>query len=168
MYETNTLHGCYESVSTNVAKARHMQTIKRRSSSQFHPPVFQTNSIFIPDICKLIKTANKDWRNMLLPSGLDISEHCCGDGMSSPVALCLRSWLLWHFRVLPDAVMHPFPFISPQTTFPCPHNSGIMISPSVFIIYVWCTWLHLLACELITTQVMITWPLKKRLKKDLL
>lgn len=33
--------------------------------------LFQTNSIFIQDICKLIKTANKDWRNMSHPSGLD-------------------------------------------------------------------------------------------------
>lgn len=34
-------------------------------------PLFQTNSIFIQDICKLIKMANKDWRNMSHPSGLD-------------------------------------------------------------------------------------------------
>lgn len=85
-------------------------------------------------------------------------SDCCGDGMSSPVARCLRSWLSWHFCVLPHAVMHLFPFICPHTTFPCPHNHSIMISPSVFIIPVWCTWLHLLACELITTQVMIMWP----------
>lgn len=122
MYETNTLHRCYESVGANADKARRTQKIWRHPCSQLYPPLFQTNSIFILDICKLIKTANKDRRNMSLPSGPGTIERCCGDGTSSPVALCLSLSALVTF-LCPSRCRCAS--VSPHTTFSCPHNRGI-------------------------------------------
>lgn len=92
IYGTNTIYCCYELVGSSADNAHshahaQMHTRRHRGNAQTHAHTntksrgssranslslsTRRNSIFIQDICKLIKTANKDWRNMSYPSGLD-------------------------------------------------------------------------------------------------
>lgn len=90
MYGRNTIHCCYELVGSMRTMPAHTHAHAQKDTQAItskctgidthtdssgrakkYLPLFQTNSIFIQDICKLIKMANKDWRNMSHPSGLD-------------------------------------------------------------------------------------------------
>lgn len=139
IYERNTICCCYELVSSGADSARtHAQTHTDRHSQvstqthngthmQTHSQVLvaepkvssshdQTNSVLIQNICKLIKTANKDWRNMSQPSGLDTllsAALAMGCLMLFPIPLyALVSDGISQRESLPDAIMHPISFFS--------------------------------------------------------
>lgn len=102
--------------------------------------LFQTNSIFIQDICKLIKTANKDWRNMSHPSGLD-TILSAALAMLCLLLLCpslskslLLSLMTFLHHLMPPCVpfflpfLSPFPFLSLHCDSPvCPSKGKHII-----------------------------------------